>query len=881
MTLSPAPSTQRPPVWFALIVISLVTCVAPALAADIYRLPKDVVPTFESIDLRLDPDRADYSGTVRVDLKVEKSTAAIHFHAQDMTLGKIVLRGKKASVALRPETGEEGIVTATAPSPIAPGAYTLEIEFTNDFDRRSTGLYRMETGGHFYSFTQFEAVDARTAFPCWDEPSFKFPYQVTVVVPEAHKAVSNTPIEKESVVKGMKTVVFRRTKPLPSYLLAIATGPLEFVPVPGTSIPTRIVTVKGQTEYAQTAVTMTPPLLAALERYFDRQYPYEKLDLIAVPEFTYGAMENPGAITFADRYLLFDPKTMSMDDRRRYAIFAAHEMSHIWFGDLVTMEWWDDLWLNESFASWMGDKISEEVFPDLEVGMSALAGTERAMAFDGLLSTRSIRQPITTMGNLLQSADELAYSKGEAVLGMFEQWMGPETFRRGVLAYLKAHEWGNADAADLWSALSAASGLDVTNAMSTFLDQPGVPLVEADVSKDGSIRLSQRRYLQFGAEAPAPQVWKIPVRFSYFDGEKVRTKAVLLSEAEMKVPIEDGAAPVWVHPNAGESGYYRWYVDAANLQRLADAGANQLTPIERAGFINNAGALLQAGVLHGDDYLRLLASFAHDPEPSVIGALPRALGGVKAAFLTPGTEDSFAAYVRRVLGPSLQHFGMDRAPGEAEAVSLVRPQLVGWLADEGQDEAVLARAEQMARSFLADRSSVDPSMVDISIATSAIRGDAALFDQYKTRFEQSTVPTDRGPFLQALGNFHAPELRARALQYTLQRPLRPHEILVIPSAMSGTVAFQGEVFEWMTSNYETIVGKLPPVYAAYMPYVGSGCDAVRLEKEKAFFANSAHQAPGTEIEMARLAERTTDCVGLRDREGQSVTRYLTQVAVAK
>jgi alanyl aminopeptidase len=368
-----------------------------ANAEAIHRLPAGIVPTFQSIRLDLDPDKADYSGIVRVDLRIEKQTDAVFFHAQDMALTRVVLHGKKGTVSLRALTGPEGVVTASAPSPIPPGSYTLEIAFTNDFDRRSTGLYRLETEGRYYAFTQFEAVDARTAFPCWDEPSFKFPYQVTLVVPSTDEAVSNTPIERITPSGARKSVVFRRTKPLPSYLLAMAVGPLDYVAVPGTSIPTRIVTVKGAGKYAATAVSMIPPLLSALEEYFDSRYPYEKLDVIAIPEFTYGAMENPGAITFADRYLLFDPNTLSAGDRRTCAIFITHEIAHMWFGDLVTMKWWDDLWLNESFANWMGDKISNKVYPELDISVESLRGVQRAMSTDALLSTRAMRQPITTM----------------------------------------------------------------------------------------------------------------------------------------------------------------------------------------------------------------------------------------------------------------------------------------------------------------------------------------------------------------------------------------------------------------------------------------------------------------------------------------------------
>src|SRR5439155_17675029 len=347
----------------------------------------------------------------------------------------------------------------------------------------------------------FEATEARCAFPCWDEPEFKIPFQVTLVVPEAHLAIGNTPVETDTVADGQRTVVFERTPPLPAYLLAIATGPLETVPIEGMRVPGRIVTIKGASGVAREAARVTPPLVAALEKYFGLPYPYRKLDLLAVPEFWPGAMENAGAIAFADRILLIDPRAASAGQKRTLVAVDAHELAHMWFGDLVTMKWWDDLWLNESFASWMGDKITQEVAPEYEMPLAEVEETQRAMLRDAQRSTRPIRAPIDVFDNIDEAFDELTYDKGQAVLTMFEAWLGPETFRKGVVAYLKAHAWGSATASDLWASLSKTAGRDVAGPMSTFLDQPGVPLVKVDLLPGGKVRLSQERFLNEGAAA--------------------------------------------------------------------------------------------------------------------------------------------------------------------------------------------------------------------------------------------------------------------------------------------------------------------------------------------------------------------------------------------
>jgi alanyl aminopeptidase len=876
------PSRTVPALLFFALTFLAGFAVRIAAAEEILRLPTEVQPSFQEIRLDLDAREQDYSGSVRIEFKVASEVQAIHFHAQQMTLTRVILQSKKAARTLQAKEGAEGLVRAEDGKPIAPGDYTLSIDFTNDFDRRATSLYRLETGGESYCFTQFQAIDARMAFPCFDEPSFKFPYQMILSVPEAHEAVSNTPIEKTTTRNGVKTVLFRKTKPLPSYLLAIATGPLEYVPMWGLSVPGRIVVPKGSKALAETAAKMTPPLLKALEGYFASPYPYEKLDLIAVPEFSPGAMENPGAITYGDRFILFDPKTMSTAQKRLYAVFTAHELAHMWFGDLVTMKWWDDLWLNESFAEWMGDKIAHQVYPELEVDTRALQELQTAMVMDARLTTRAIRQPIQSISNLFQNVDALTYKKGQATLGMFERFVGPETFRKGVLAYLKKYRWGNAEANDLWNSLSEASGVDLHAPMASFLDQSGIPLVRAEVLDQGKVRLSQRRFLNYGVTTPHDPLWQIPVTLLYSDGDSARTHSVLLREGSMTVALPglSGKKIAWLHPNA-KSGYYRWSVDGTALHALAAAAPKVLEPAQRIGFVQNLTALLNAGEIHGDDYISLVEGFGKDEDPTVVSTLTGPLGLVHSTFVDESMEDAFATYVRRVLGPAAQRFGLDRAPGEPPSVSLLRPQMLRWLAREGKDEKALTHAERLAASFLADRGSIDPSLVGTVLQLSALRGDAARFADYQKRFEAATAPTDRGPLLDALGAFRDQALREKALAYALSDQVRPHEVFDIPQSMGETPAYQMQIFEWAMAHYDEILKKIPPVYAVFVPYMGGGCEETKLARAKEFFSQPAHTVPGAEVELARMLEAGHDCIGLKAREGAAVKRYLSQVAEAK
>jgi alanyl aminopeptidase len=847
----------------------------PAAPAPAHRLGTDVVPVFEAVRLTVDARKPDYTGAVRIELDVRKPVSAFSLHARDIEISSVSLTGPGGAVEVRHGAGDRGRLDLATASQLRPGPHVLEIEFSNEYDTQATGLYKAVAGGDAYLFTQFEADDARQAFPCWDEPAFKIPYQLTVVVPEADEAVSNTPPASDTVKDGQRTVVFGRTKPLPSYLLALATGPLEFTPIPGMSVPGRVVTVKGASGLTGEAVRTTPPVLAALEKYFGRPYPYEKLDLIAVPEFWPGAMENAGAVTFRDTVLLLDSRGASAFQRRLLVEINAHELAHMWFGDLVTMEWWDDLWLNESFASWMGDKAAEEAFPEFGTQVAAMEGTQFAMRTDARLSTRAIRQPVSTLDNLLQSADELAYEKGQAVLSMVETWIGPEAFRRGVLDYLAAHEWRNAVAADLWNALSKAAGKDVVGVMATFLDQPGVPLVTVDAVEGGRVRLSQRRFANQGVSPPAT-TWRIPVALKYETGGAVRTRVVLLAGPSDTVTLEGPVA--WVHPNADERGYYRWSVPTTTRRAIAEGGERVMTVRERVGFVGNASALLDAGSLRGDEYLELLRPFARDPDPKVVGAVVDALQKVKRAFVTPELETTFAGYVRDLLAPSLERIGMERRPGEAEAVSLLRPELLLWLGSDGRDPAVLAHAAKVTAAYLADPAQGDPSVVGVALKLRALSGDRALFDEYRRRLEAATVPADRDRFLAALGYFRSPELVDEALRFAAAGPLRPQEMFEIPQGVGTTVVHEERPYRFMTENYEAIKAKVPPMFMAFMPRFAGGCSEERARSASAFFAEAGHAAPGTDKEMAKVTEAVRDCAALRSREGGAVAAYLKRPA---
>jgi alanyl aminopeptidase len=489
-------------------------------------------------------------------------------------------------------------------------------------------------------------------------------------------------------------------------------------------------------------------------------------------------MENAGLITFRDDVLLLDPASASTSQRRSNANVICHELAHMWFGDLVTMAWWDDLWLNESFADWMAAKVTDQVYPQYRQGLNDLQRVQQVKGGDIQPSTTAIREKTTSASAGLTNVG-LVYSKGNAVLSMFERYLGPETFQKGVQSYLKKHAWGNATASDLWQALDQVSGTNVSAAMTTFLDQPGVPYVRV-VPAPGGVRLTQSRATPYGVSQP-PMRWDVPMTLQWSDGKTVRSQRVLLKDESVVVKLP--ATPAWVMPNGGGHGYYSWSVPEEWMTTLAENAAKVLSPDERVAFLGDLSMLMTQGEVRGDTYLQSLSHFGSDPEPQVVSSTMESLTGVRGAFVPDSLESLFAVYVRRTLSPALERVGYEKKPGEDETVSTMRGDLLRWLANRGQDQKVLAFAQDAAKRYLADSTSVDPGIADAVVSLAAKKGDAALFTDYQRRLEATEVPAIRRRFLGALGAFEDTALTSRALEYSLSDKVRPTETFEILRGM--------------------------------------------------------------------------------------------------
>jgi len=868
--------TYRPGSWLVpLAILLLAACNAteqdaPAVAVDDpYRLAANVTPIAQQLRLRIDPGHEDYSGSTTITVSVSSPAPEIRLHAKELQIESLKLSRDGSDLDVRHEPGEHGLLLITSDRAFPVGTYTLDIEFSNDFNTDGVSINRTESEGRHYIFSQFEADHARQAFPCFDEPRFKFPWQVTISAPQDVLAITNTPEETVTRGNGWTTTVFAATPALPSYLIAVAVGPFETVPIEGMSIPGRVVVPQGKSHLAAFAVETTPPLLAYLEDYFGEPYPFKKLDLIATYQSFAGAMEHPGAITYSDFFLLLD-KTASTQQKSMLIRITAHELAHQWFGNLVTMQWWDDLWLNESFADWMGDKTVAAVYPDLDAAMDQLRRTFRIMDTDARPTTKPIRHKFKSTDNFSDGVF-LSYYKGKAVLSMFEKSVGADVFRDGVVRYLRKYSRGNAEAADLWAELDSGADFDLAGGIASFIDQPGIPLITINAVGDGRYEFTQSRLVTGGDRAAENQSWVIPMRYRYLsDGDIVTADMILDKQTER---IDLGADVAWILPNANQDGYYRWNTPTDMLTSLGEAAASRLNVRERMGMLTNLWSLLATDKIDATVFLAALKGMSTDTDPSVISAMLDQLNSVRQTFITPELRTAFAEYVRDLLAPTRERIGTEPLPDDSPAMAALRPQVLLWLADYGRDEAARSVTADWALRYLAGEIPLS-EQVAVALRAEAGRGDQQLFDTLRERFEAETTPGPRRAYIHAIGSFRDPEIVAQVLDYVLEGPLRANDIGTAFSRLAGWTDNNAMLLEWLMEHDAELRERLPAGTMVRVPDAMTVCSPENLPTIKEFYGAPERAVPGIENELRDSEAEVMECWELRQRELASVSGYL-------
>jgi alanyl aminopeptidase len=862
--------------WTALLCSAFLSTIARTdETTDPLRLTRDVEPLAQAVELTLDPAKDDYSGRVLIDLVAHEGFSSFRIHAQGpaFTTATLTDPDGHATVLAAVLTNKElGLVTLTAPISLAAGNYRLAIEFTARFQHDGLGLYKTVSRGDNYLFTQFEDRQARKAYPCWDEPAFKINWQLTLKVPASLEVITNSSPAVESADGGWKTVSFGRTPPMPAYLVAIAVGPFELVPVPGLNVPGRIITPRGQAALAAEAVRFAPPLLARLEQYFNIPYPYDKLDQIAVPEYVYGAMENAGFITYTDRLLLMDPANPPFDRRRRLADVMAHEMSHMWFGDLVTMKWWDDLWLNESFADWMCAKIVQEEYPEFRIMIQQSRAIHNAMRTDALPSVTPVRRHVTAASDLSELADELTYSKGKGILNMVENWIGPENFRAAMQVYFVQHRWGSTTAEDLWAAFATVSGDNVAQMLSAFIEKPGVPLVSIALDASGRLGVSQQRFTNLGAAA-GPGQWQVPIVLVWSKGGQLHRERILLKDKTQLAEIPGIAQADWIYPNEHEAGYYRWNLSPELNARLATRSAG-LSPIERVGLLDNVSALFNAGLIDGNDFLAYVTAFGRDGDSDVNTSVAQSVGGLRDTFITPKSRSAYYAFQAAILRPVLDRIGLQPVKGEPADLSPLRQALYDALGYEAGDPAVVGECRRLAAGFLQDPGSVDPGLLEVSLKVAAYHGDATVFDSFQAALGTAKTPAARSALISALGSFHDPALTGRALAYSLTPALNSTEFLGVLLSASEDPDRREIGVDWIMANFPAIAAKAPPQYTARLISAAASAEPATFQRLSDFLRAPGRTSHFAEVNITKATERQTLRQHLREKEQAHIEKFL-------
>jgi puromycin-sensitive aminopeptidase len=855
-----------------------------------YRLPRTVIPSRYGLVLEPDLDAATFRGTEDVDVEVVEPVTEIVFNALELDIDAAWLArddGTRldATVAYEPNN-ERARLTLSGRA--EPGPWTLHAEFRGTLNDKLTGFYRstfkdMHGTEHVIASTQMEATFARKAFPCWDEPDLKATFGITLVVPDDLLALSNgAEVSREPAGEGRLRVEFAETIKMSTYLVAFVVGPFEAteaVDVDG--VPLRVVTPRGKLHLTGHALDAGAATLRFFADYYGIGYPGDKVDMIAIPDFAFGAMENLGCITFREIALLLDPSEATQTELQRVTDVINHELAHMWFGDLVTMKWWNGIWLNEAFATFMEMKATDHYRPDWKRWESFCLERTPAFDVDATTSTRPIEFEVVSPQEAEGMFDVLTYEKGAAVLRMLDRYLGEEVMRDGIRHYLATHQYGNTETADLWDAIEHISGQPVRRIMDSWILQGGYPVIDVElVGESRVVRLHQERfnYLSGDEAEPGPGLgerWVVPVVLRYGSNGRSDVQRVLLERAETSVDLE--FAPEWVVGNAEGNGFYRVRYASKLLAALAARGASVLSPIERYGLVDDTFASVLAGTTSGPDFLDFARSFTEETELEVWQRLSGALGSL-GRIVDDATRPRYQATVRGLVGPALERMGWTPSEAEDGRTRELRRVLVEVLGNQGADERVRQKVEAIHEAFLADRESVDPALAAaaVSVLADSASGEdgtaAARFELFWQRHRQAPTPQEELRYLFALAQFHDDAVVARMLDLALTEVRTQNAPYLLGRAMlnrtHGPMAWDFVARHWAALNdrfpSNSIVRMTEGIVGLTRPDVAN--------RVQAFFRE--HDVPQGAKTLQQQLERQRVHVALREREAANLAAAL-------
>jgi len=864
-------------------ILAVLVFVSMALSlAAAQRLPEVAVPENYKLMFTPDLEKATFEGEETISVRVTKPTSEITLNAADITFTEVAITsGGSTQKAKVTSEKEKEMAVLTVEKPLAAGPATIHIVYSGILNDEMRGFYLgKDDQGRKYAATQFEATDARRAFPSFDEPVYKATFDITAIVDKGQVAISNQKILSETAGPGDKhTVRFATTARLSSYLAALVVGNFEYIEGEADGIPIRVYSTPGKKEMGKFALETAEHVLSYYDKYFNVKYPYGKLDLVGIPDFSAGAMENAGCITFREVLLQIDEKQGSVDLKKEIASVIAHEMAHQWFGDLVTMKWWDDVWLNEGFATWMSSKPIEAWKPEWDFNLDDVSETGGTMNTDSLANTRPIHQAAETPGQILELFDGIAYGKAASVLRMLESYLGEETFRAGVNAYIQRHQYANATADDFWDAQAKTSKKPVDRIMPTFVKQAGVPIINLRSQCSGAtttVTLEQRRYYydREKFEAPNEELWQVPMCLKSSTGAE---KCELLTKKQETVTLP--GCSTWVMGNAGATGYYRVGYQPDAARALAGDAEGKLSPAEKISLEADVWASVRVGREPVGDFLALAQGLGGDRNRAVIEDALGQLDYIGQYLVTDSDRESYQSWLRQYLSPILKDVGWEPKAGESDEQRALRAKVITALGYDARDPEVLAKARKIADEALENSAAVDRDLAGSAVNLAALTGDQGFYEKLLAILKSAKSPEEYYMALLALPKFGDPKLLQRTLDFAISSEVRSQDALGLIRSVMRNPAGEKLAWDFVLTRWDAIqkVGG-PFASAEIVGATNSFCDAHMRDQVADFY--TAHKIDASERTYRQSIERINNCVELKSQQEPQLATWLGRHSLA-
>ena len=868
---------------------------APRIVADpnapLGQLSDDVRPVHYRLELTIKPEEPRYNGIVEIDVELKKPARAFYLHGEklDVTDATARIGANRTVKGVYTQVHATGVAKLTFEEELPAGKATVRLPFQTTFNAEPDALTSMADSGAKYAWTQFEAISARRAFPSFDEPRFKTPYDIAVTARAGDTVVTNTPpVNEEKLDGGLKRITFATTEPLPTYLIAFAVGPYDVTEGPTLpptrmrprEVPLRGVTVASKGDRVRFALEQTPPQLRFMEDYFAAPFPYPKLDLIAPPNFLAGGMENAGAITYTERGILLDDAS-SVRQKRYFTLLHAHELAHQWFGDLVTPKWWNDIWLNESFATWMGNKTAAAVWPEGEFARETIRDALDVMDIDALSSARAIRQPIASNDDIANAFDGLTYDKGGGVLAMFESYLGPDAFREGVRTHMRRFAHGTADVRDFMESLAKGSGKpEVVPAFETFLNQPGVPLVRIKTSCEGrnlNVDLAQSPYGMANVEDQ--RLWSIPVCVrNAANGRPLGCTLLATRTARTTFANQCGAL---VMPNADGAGYYRFSMARDEWKKLVDTIA-RLAPAEQLASLHNLRAAFRAGDADAQTYLAAFRALSETASWDIVDLMQVFLAELRGDLLPRGEVPVFEQKARAWFSPALAKIGLEPRRNERPAAALARAKLAELLVKVGREASTMAPLAAAGATYLraiaqGEAEPVPPQaeLLPVALWAAVFTGGEPVARDAMSAIKASSDAEFRIAAITALTAARDPKAIAAIEEFVASGALRVRETRTYLRELFADAERRADAWSWLRRDLKRLTEPVPPDgHARFIGLTATLCTDQAHAEIEWFFKPMIEKMVGAPRVFANTIEAVDRCVAWRKAQSGELAKAL-------